>query len=201
MRISKLLSSLLFGSFLRFSVEDPNGGGGGGGGGGNPQGGSGGADRSTFSREYVSELREEAKTWRLKFQERDGQFNEMSKKLTDTEAAHKTALTDADTRANQRVMRAELKAHAVKAGLVDMEALELLDLSSVKFNDKGELEGVDELFEAAKKAKPYLFGSQNTGSTEKKPPPAENTPKDVRKLTAAEYEAEKAKYVATSRKR
>ncbi|WP_175969631.1 hypothetical protein [Burkholderia sp. BCC0322] len=196
MRITKLLSALLFGSFFRFSVEDS---GGGGGGGGNPPANP--DARATFTREYVSELREEAKMWRLKFQERDGQFNEASKKLTDSETAHKTALTDADTRANQRVMRAELKAHAVKAGLVDMEALDLLDLSSVKFNDKGELEGVDALFEAAKKAKPYLFGAQNTGSTEKKPPPAENTPKDVRNLSAAEYEAEKAKMVAASRKR
>lgn len=197
MRITKLLSALLFGSFLRFSVDEP--GGGGGGGSGTP---AANADtRASFSREYVSELREEAKTWRLKFQERDGQFNEVSKKLTETEAAHKNALTEADTRANQRVMRAELKAHAVKAGLVDMEALGLLDLSSVKFNDKGELEGVDALFEEAKKSKPYLFGAQNTGSTEKKPPPAENTPKDVRKLSPAEYEAEKAKMFAASRKR
>ncbi|KUZ66875.1 hypothetical protein WI36_24225 [Burkholderia ubonensis] len=188
----------MFGAFFRFSVDDPNGGGGGGGGGNTPANPD---TRTTFSHEYVKELRDEAKTWRLKFQERDGQFNEVSKKLTDAEAAHKTALTDADTRANQRVMRAELKAHAVKAGLVDMEALELLDLSSVKFNDKGELEGADALFEAAKKAKPYLFGAQNTGSTSRTPDPAANTPRDVRKMTAAEYEAAKAQMVASSSKR
>ncbi|HEF4742812.1 TPA: hypothetical protein SAO08_002656 [Burkholderia multivorans] len=199
MRITKLLSSLLFGAYFRFSVDDPNGGGGGGGGGTPPANQDA---RSTFSREYVSELREEAKMWRLKFQERESALTEAAGKLTAAEKAAQEAQTAAAKAADERVLRAELKAVAIKHGVVDVtDALKVLDLSTVKLDADGNLTGADELFEAAKKSKAYLFGAQNTGSTEKKPPPAENTPKDVRKLSAAEYEAEKAKMIAASRKR
>lgn len=154
--------------------------------------------RESFSREYVSEVREEAKTWRQKAQAHEASIAEMTGKLTAADQAVKDAQTTAQKAADDRVLRAELKAVALKHGVVDMDALKLLDLSKVKLLENGDLEGADELFEAAKKAKPYLFAAPTVGTTLKSPVPKNGEPADVRKLTSVEYAA--AKKEATRRK-
>lgn len=188
------LFSLLTGSYLRMSVDEP-------GGGGPapvvPPAPAAPAPRESFSREYVSEVREEAKTWRIKAQERETALKEATDKLTAADTAANERVTAAEKAANDRVMRAELKAVAVKHGLVDMEALKLLDLSAVKLLENGDLEGADALFEAAKKAKPYLFGAVTVGSTGPTPTPKPGTPPDVRGMSREEYAA--AKKTATRR--
>ena len=151
----------------------------------------------TFSHEYVRELREEAKKWRLQHDEAIGKAKAAeeaaAKAKTDAEAAstaHKTA-------ADERVIRAELKALAIKAGMVDIDGLKLADLSTVKLNDKGEVEGADALIDGLKKAKPYLFGTQQSSSTPKDPPPG--TPpatKKVSEMTPEEYAAHKKSFLA-----
>ena len=70
----------------------------------------------------------------------------------------------AQTAADQRIIRAELKAEALKAGMVDLDGLKLADLSKVKLNDAGEVEGADALMTELKKSKPYLFGTPGTTS-------------------------------------
>lgn len=181
-------------NLFRFSADDDNGGGGGGG--GTPP-----AKEQMFSQTYVTELREEAKTWRLKHSEATGTHKELTDKLTAAEAAATERVTKAESAANERVLRAELKAIAKGHGVVDVtDALKVLDLSGVKLDAEGNVVGADELFEAAKKSKPYLFSTSNTSNTEKKPPVNDGKPVDVRKMTPAEYEAHKKAYLADSRK-
>lgn len=142
----------------------------------------------TFSHEYVRELREENKKWRLQHEEATGKVKAaedaaaQAKKDADAASAtHKTA-------ADERVIRAELKAVAIKAGMVDIDGLKLADLTTVKLDDKGEVQGADELIEALKKAKPYLFGNAQSSSTPNTPP--SGTPPAAKKameMTDAEY--------------
>lgn len=181
--------------FRRFMEQAPNDGG---------AGGSGGQPQ-TFSAEYVRELRAENKGLRLKNTELQGKVDGFEKATADAvakaveEATAKArdegraeGLKDAD----QRVLLAELKGEAVKAGLVDLDQLKLLDLSGVKLAD-GKLEGADALFAGLKESKPYLFGQPPSNSSNPQNPPPANPPaaKKASEMTADEYAAAKAALV------
>lgn len=143
----------------------------------------------TFSREYVAELRQESASYRTARNTSDAAAlaaTEAAKKATE-EADAKVAATN--TAADARILRAELKAEALKAGMVDLDGLKLADMSKVKLNEAGEVEGAEALMTELKKAKPYLFGAtQNTSNPLGAPPkPGENKPKLATEMTAAEY--------------
>jgi hypothetical protein len=88
---------------------------------------------------------------------------------------------------------AELKGEAVKAGLVDLDQLKLLDVASIKLAADGKIEGADALFKGLKETKPYLFGQQNNSSnTQQKPPNPALETKKATELTAEEYKAARA---------
>lgn len=145
----------------------------------------------TFSKDYVRELREENKGWRLKADEHKKAADDAKAAADAAVAKAETDRTEATGAADQRVIRAELKAEALKAGMVDLDGLKLADLSTVKLNADGEVEGAEELMASLKKAKPYLFGAPNTSSTTKPPPAVPPTAKHARDLTDAEYDARK----------
>lgn len=189
------MNRLLMGMLAR--LHKPEGGDGGNNGGGGAGGGSSNPtpkEPETFSKDYVRELRHESAGYRVKAQE-------MEKKAAEAaEAAAKAAkeaddkVTAAQQAANDRIVRAELKAVAIKHGMVDLDGLKLADLSSVKLNDAGEVEGAEELMAKLKEAKPYLFTSAtNTSNTNPAPKPKGDEPKDARKLSKEEYEAERRK--------
>jgi Phage minor structural protein GP20 len=142
----------------------------------------------TFSHEYVRELREENKKWRLQHEEATGKAKAAEEAAAKAKADADAASATHKTAADERVIRAELKAVAIKAGMVDIDGLKLADLSTVKLDDKGEVVGADALIEALKKAKPYLFGSTQSSSTPNTPP--SGTPPAAKKameMTDAEY--------------
>lgn len=147
----------------------------------------------TFSKDYVRELRAENKGWRLKAddlaKERDTHKTAAEQAASDADAK----IAEASTAADQRIVRAEMKAAALKAGMVDLDGLKLADLSKVKLNADGEVEGADELMTELKKAKPYLFGTPSTSHTGTTPPskvpPEAKLAKD---MTDAEYKAARA---------
>jgi hypothetical protein len=183
------LQQLLFRRFMEQAGE----GGGSGGSGSQPQ---------TFSAEYVRELRAENKGLRLKNTELQGRIDGFEKEKTEAVAkAVEEATTKArdETRAevakeaDQRVLLAELKGEAIKAGMVDVDGLKLADLSGVTLKD-GKLEGAEALFTSLKESKPYLFGQppSNSSSTHTPPPAGQQTPKPVSEMSDAEYAAAKA---------
>jgi len=145
-----------------------------------------------FSREYVHELREENKSWRTKHSESETarKTAEDAAKAADTTSQGK--IKEVQTAADQRVIRAELKAAALKAGMVDLDGLKLADLTKVKLNDAGEVEGADELMEAMKKAKPYLFGEPSSSSSHKAPKKDDQKVKKATDMTDEEYAAARA---------
>jgi hypothetical protein len=168
----------------------------------------------TFPLAYVQELRRENESWRNKAQghKTDAEASrqaaeEAARKAEAAEAAAQAAaeakiaeaLTAAETKANERILRVELRAAAIKAGMVDLDGLKLLDTSSLKINDDGDVEGADALIEAAKKAKPYLFGAPGTSNPTPAPPPKPPTAKTARDMTDAEYRAARKAIDATGR--
>jgi hypothetical protein len=146
----------------------------------------------TFSEEYVRELREENKTWRQKAQGHETAAQEAARKATEaTEAATKT-VTEAQAKADQRVIDAELRRLADKAGLVDLEGLKLLDTSVVKLDSDGNVVVPEKFFEDAKKAKPWLFATPNSSNTDPTPKPKPGDTKKVTDMSREEWQAARA---------
>ena len=144
----------------------------------------------TFSREYVTELREENKTHRLKNQEAETHKQAALKEAEEAKAALKKRDEEVEafkaetkTSADQRVIRAELKAEAVKAGMIDLDGLKLADLSTITLDDKGDVVGAEALFKALKESKPYLFKAVSTSSTDRTPDLKDPAPTKAIKCT------------------
>lgn len=140
-----------------------------------------------FSREYVEELRRENASYRTRAQ---GAKAEAEAKLAEAEAQSAAAAKAA----GERILRAELKAEALKAGMVDLDGLKLADLSQVRLAESGEVEGADALVAALKEAKPWLFGPLSTTNPEKAPPktpPRAQTARDMRPEDWARYRKER----------
>lgn len=163
---------------------------------GNQGGGGAGHEPQTFSLEYVRELRRENKSLRARATDAEAKVTAAEQAVKDAETRVQAASDDAKKAADQRVARAELKALAVKAGIVDLDGLKLVDLDALKLNDKGELDGADALIEGLKKDKPYLFGAAASSSTQQQPPNEPPGQKNAADMTDAEYEAARARIIA-----
>lgn len=146
----------------------------------------------TFTREYVQELRAESASYRTRANEAKAALEAAEAAKTAAEASAAETVSKAEQAANERVIRAELKAVAIKAGMVDLDGLKLADLSTVTLDDKGDVQGADALMTALKEAKPYLFGATGTTTyTGSVPTPKAPEPKSAKDMTKAEYEAAK----------
>lgn len=145
-------------------------------------------EKTSFSLEYVQELRAENAKYRTS-------AKEASKAAEQAKADADKAKTEADDRvaqavsaADQRIIRAELKAEAIKSGMVDLDGLKLADLSAVKLDENGEVTGAVELMAALKEAKPYLFTPPADTTTTTKKPPAKKEPAPFNARTATDAE-------------
>ena len=137
----------------------------------------------TFSYDYVKELRAENAHYRTKAKEQE-ELAAMA-----TKAANE-AIASAKADADARIIRAELKAAAMKSGMLDADGLKLADLTKVSLKDDGTIDGVEEMLSDLKKSKPYLFG-QSTSHHGSPPPAAPPAAKRATEMTAEEYAAAK----------
>jgi hypothetical protein len=160
-------------------------------------------ERTSFSLEYVQELRAENAKYRTNAKDAKDAAEAADKRAKDAEAAAEAKAKAANDAANARIIRAELKAVAIKAGMVDLDGLKLADLASVKLDDKGEVVGAEELMAALKTAKPYLFQQAPTSTTQtQQTPPKKEDPKPFDARTATDEErAAKARELGISVKK
>jgi hypothetical protein len=94
--------------------------------------------------------------------------------------------------ARLRLIKSELKAEAVKAGILDLDGLKLIDASELTVGDDGAIIGATRLMEAFKKAKPWLF-TGGSSSNSQLPPAAQPTrAKLATEMTDTEYRAARA---------
>ena len=136
---------------------------------------------------YVTMLRREAADRR---KEADDAKAETAKAKEDATKAV-TAATEA---ANRRIINAELRAEATKAGMLDLDGLKLLDLdkAGVTIDADGTVKGAAEALVALKKAKPWAFvGTGSTSPPGSPPPPAGGGAKHAKDMTTEEYAAAK----------
>jgi hypothetical protein len=136
---------------------------------------------------YEIELRRESQKHRVGKQEAEAKLAaEATRWKTESEAAVAKAISDG----NARLMRAELKAEAIKAGLADLEYLKLADISKLKLNDAGDIEGAEAFFVKLKADKPHFFADKSNTSNPLNPPkPDDKSVKKAVDMTDAEYAA------------
>ena len=91
--------------------------------------------------------------------------------------------------AQARLVRAELKAEAVRAGMVDLDGLKLIDPAEVKLSDSGEVEGAPQLMQRLKRTKPWLFGHGSTSSAATPPPAHPPRAKLATEMSTEEWRA------------
>jgi hypothetical protein len=80
------------------------------------------------------------------------------------------ALSRVQAEANAKLIRAELKVEALRAGMVDLDGLKLLDLAEVQVTEAGEVTDAAVLLAKLKRAKPWLFGASASSSAAANPP-------------------------------
>jgi hypothetical protein len=101
-------------------------------------------------------------------------------------------LSDFQRQSDARLIRAEMKAEAIRAGMIDLDGLNLLDLSAVNLNEKGEIEDASGLMARFKKAKPWLFGTPSSSSPLTAPLALPPRQKLATEMTNAEYAVARA---------
>jgi len=91
-----------------------------------------------------------------------------------------------------QVIKAELKVEAMRAGMIDLDGLKLIDLAPLKLNDKGEVDGAMQLMAQLKRSKPWLFGRAFTSSSASAPPAQPPRQKLASEMTVEEYREARA---------
>lgn len=129
--------------------------------------------------------------------ERDDAAAEHARLMTEREAKLTADLTEARSSADKRVIAAELRALAAKAGAVNpADMVKLLDTSALTITPDGDVKGAAELVEQAKKDRAYLFGAAGVSSNPTAPPKPDD-PSAVKKfgdMTPAEQAAWKREH-------
>ena len=102
------------------------------------------------------------------------------------------ALREAEEGGRKRLLQSELKAEAVRAGMVDLDGLKLVDNSQVSLNEAGELEGGAVLMERLRQDKPWLFAQASSSSRAVAPPSSPPKRKLATEMTLDEWRAARA---------
>ena len=111
----------------------------------------------------------------------DTRVAELERRIAELEASTTT-----------RVVLAELKAHATKAGMIDLDGLKLIDTTDLKLSNSGEVEGATKLMADLRRAKPWLFQPASSSSAAPAPPSTPPTLKRATEMTHAEWQAARA---------
>lgn len=111
----------------------------------------------------------------------DPKVAELERRLAEIEAA-----------TTQRILHAELRSHATRAGMVDLDGLRLLDTTALKLTETGELEGGARLMADLRRAKPWLFQSASSSSPAAPPPNRPQPAKRATEMSHAEWRAARA---------
>ncbi|GAB0116906.1 phage scaffolding protein [Acidisoma sp. 7E03] len=89
-------------------------------------------------------------------------------------------------------LMAELKAEALRAGMVDLDGLKLLDTSGLTVTDQGEVPGSAAVMERFRREKPWLFAAPSSATAASPPPAQPPRAKRATDMTAEEYRAARA---------
>jgi hypothetical protein len=88
-----------------------------------------------------------------------------------------------------RLIAANLRTEAVRAGMIDLDGLKLIDLSEVRLDENDMITEGRKLMTDLRRAKPWLFGAPSTSSAAVPPMSQPIRPKTAMDMTDEEYSA------------
>ncbi len=94
--------------------------------------------------------------------------------------------------AEERLIQAELKSEARRAGIVDLDALKLLDSAGVTIGEDGHPIGVEDHIARFKAAKPWLFVGRSSTNTANPPRSQPIKLRSATEMSEDEYHAARA---------
>ena len=93
---------------------------------------------------------------------------------------------------NTRLVAANLRTEAVRAGMVDLDGLKLIDLSDVRLDGDDKIVGGRKLMDELRRSKPWLFGGTSSSSASVAPVSLPVRPRTAMEMTDDEYVAARA---------
>lgn len=116
--------------------------------------------------------------------------DETTGSATDAEraAALERRIAELEAATAARLIRAELKAEAVRAGMIDLDGLKLVDPAGIAIDADGEVTGARAAMQALKQAKPWLFGTSSSSSTASAPPAEPPAARRATEMSYAEWQ-------------
>jgi len=88
-----------------------------------------------------------------------------------------------------RLIMANLQTEAVRAGMIDLDGLKLVDLSGVRLDENDKVVGGRKIMAELRRNKPWLFGVASTSSAAIAPASQPVRQKTAMDMTEAEYTA------------
>ncbi len=101
-------------------------------------------------------------------------------------------LTELQRQTETRLIMSELKTEAIRAGIVDLDGLRLVDISDLKVDRNGEIPGTTELIADLRRRKPWLFGGGSSSSVAGVPNAQPPRAKMALEMSEEEYRAARA---------
>ena len=97
--------------------------------------------------------------------------------------------------ANTRLVQAELKSHAIQAGIIDLDCLKFLDMSSLQLDADGNLPNAAAALASLKRDKPWVF--PDASSSHPAPAPAAEPPKTrmAKDMSHTEWQAARERLI------
>lgn len=106
-----------------------------------------------------------------------------------TEAALRQRLAELEESVRKKLIQADLRVHALRAGMIDLDGLRLVEASHLSINDRDEVDGAEALMRELRQAKPWLFAPASTSSTAVPPAAQAPRPKLATEMSEVEWRA------------
>ena len=135
------------------------------------------------------------------------EMTKLREQARSAQAERDAAIVSMRAENDMRLIKAELRVAAMRSGIIDVDALRLIDAGDLVVGPDGSIEGADDAVLALKTAKPYLFDGSRQGapvlmttSQPRRPPtPAQPDIVNARTLSREQWQAERARVLSRHR--
>ena len=91
--------------------------------------------------------------------------------------------------ANHRLVQSELRNQAIRAGMIDLDLLKLIDMSALKPNGNGEIPEAIEALSKLQREKPWMFANSSSSQPTPAPMPEPVKMRNAMTMTRGEWQA------------